>query len=390
MKPRKWKKILKMTRSTLYQAAAEPQTYSVRWLRPGTGPAANPPCPPAYGYRVFAADSIERALRIAPGVAGLAPATPAHQDWPLDRAFATALKAAHRGAKATNDWQTYTRQFVEWLVANHPQVGYWHQIDRPLVREYMGSLPHLSPNALRMRVQPLQQTDAHMTREHGFARVADALRIPQTLVRPTATVYLADVFPFLSYLRANAPALEVGAALQALAGLRVQEVTRLSWSKVDLGRGLLEISGQVKTAWSVRVIPLARRVVEALRRSPQGIGNALVVDDRGDWRNYSAVLTRAIRHWNPAVNWTSKDLRNCLPTYAASQGIDGPLWEQYIGHAPKGVTARHYIPRLLAPTAGETTELDKAMDLFRETIIAPIDAAEKAASKKAKQESASA
>ncbi|MBN1868004.1 hypothetical protein JW916_12020 [Candidatus Sumerlaeota bacterium] len=82
-------------------------------------------------------------------------------------------------------------------------------------------------------------------------------------------VYLTDVVAFCDFLKENAPRLEAGVALQGLAGLQLQETTRLTWSKVDLSRGLIEISGEVKNEYRKRVIPICGRVVEALRRGEE-------------------------------------------------------------------------------------------------------------------------
>ena len=40
----------------------------------------------------------------------------------------------------------------------------------------------------------------------------------------------------------------------------------LAWDRVDLERGLIEIRGEVKNEYRNRVIPVCRRVVEALNR----------------------------------------------------------------------------------------------------------------------------
>ncbi len=46
------------------------------------------------------------------------------------------------------------------------------------------------------------------------------------------------------------------------------------------------------------------------------------------------------------MDWQSKDMRNCLLQFAREQGILNAIWEEYVGHSPKGVTERHYIARI--------------------------------------------
>ena len=49
------------------------------------------------------------------------------------------------------------------------------------------------------------------------------------------------------------------------------------------------------------------------------------------------------------------------------------VWEQYLGHAPRSITARHYIPRLASVSSGETDALIRQMDLFRLHVVDPLD-----------------
>ena len=87
------------------------------------------------------------------------------------------------------------------------------------------------------------------------------------LKKPPAKAYLADAVDFSAYVRRHAPELEAPAALQALGGLRLQEAYRLTWDKIDLDGALVEISGEVKTDWSRRVIPICARALQALQRA---------------------------------------------------------------------------------------------------------------------------
>ncbi|HUT24724.1 MAG TPA: hypothetical protein VM492_10310 [Sumerlaeia bacterium] len=95
----------------------------------------------------------------------------------------------------------------------------------------------------------------------------------------------------------------------------------------------------------------------------------------GAWSAYSRALARQMRNWNPRATWSPKDLRNALPTWATTNGCRDDLWEQCLGHAPEGVTARHYVPRLASVSRGEKGELEKQMALFRNRIVLPLETA---------------
>lgn len=56
-------------------------------------------------------------------------------------------------------------------------------------------------------------------------------------------------------------------------------------------------------------------------------------------------------------------------TLAALRGFGGDVLEQYVGHVPRSVTARHYLPRLASASIGEAAELDHQMDVFRRLVI---------------------
>lgn len=139
-------------------------------------------------------------------------------------------------------------------------------------------------------------------------------------------------------------------------------------------------SGDVKNVYRNRAIPVAKRVQDALRRAraSQNLGDSKVktlgahvlLSKKGCpygkwWANYSKQVVKALREWNPRIEWKPKDLRNCLPTFAVTQKLHNDVWEQYIGHAPMSVTAKHYIPRLASASRGESSALERQMALFR-------------------------
>ena len=89
---------------------------------------------------------------------------------------------------------------------------------------------------------------------------------------------------------------------------------------------------------------------------------------------YLKRLKKIIKGWNCEVNWAPKDLRNAVPTFENISGMFSALWDQYLGHAPRSVTERHYTPRLAAATRGEKEALEKQMELFRKLIVDRVDA----------------
>lgn len=379
---RQWQKVFGAGEFNLFREKTTPTLFEVSWKRSNG----------SYGRRRFSAETIERAVERAPIVAGLEPDTPKLEGVTMLDAFAQALQESKRGTRTRKDWKKAQERFMLWLAEKHPDCVYWQLLTRAIVKQYLAeTLDGKSPNHKRLTLQPLTQTGLFMEREYQAPNVTAGLGIGTKLIRETPMVYLTDVVAFVNWLREHNPRLEAGAALAGLVGLRLQEALRLTWDKVDLDRGLIEVSGDVKTPWSNRVIPVAERVVETLcrawRRQERSklfkINAPVVVSLTGcsyaagvrSYCNYSRELSGSIQKWNAKVDWQPKDLRNAIPTFCAMHGLSGDVSEMYIGHAPKSVTARHYIPRLASASLGETKALERMMAAFKLQVVEPINQA---------------
>lgn len=315
----------------------------------------------------------------------------------FDRTFASSKK----GERAKRDWHYQVKRFMTWLGKAYPKIRYWNNLDREILEEFMETFADKAPNTRRLRVQPIVQTSRRMHTLYGTPRFADDLRIGNAPVNPPARVFMKDVLAFLDYVREQEPRLEAGATLQALAGLRATEAIRLSWDRVDLENGWIEISGETKNKWSERVIPVCQRVLDTLKRAKaeqasekiqEATDGYVVRSEYGkpyagsaSWHNYGKEITALIRAWHdakakeaqknpPPISWTCKDLRNCLPTLAMQKRLSGAaVWEAYLGHSPQGVTERHYLPRLTLPTEGEREALQEEMDILKSLVVDVID-----------------
>lgn len=385
-KKKKWRKVARTERFSLFQSTTDSRQFEISWKKSNG----------SYGRRRFIADSIESALAKAEPVdepIRLIPSpAPAQQGATIAEAFAQTLSFTKRGKLSRGDWQRRQLNFMKWLAKRHPSCSLWSDITRPMLRQYMEEqFKGKAPNTVRMAMQPVQQTAGFMSREYQLPNVAERLGIGNKLAKTPPMVHLVDVLAFCDWVRVEVPWLEAGVTLQGLAGLSMMEALRLNWDRVDLDRGLIEISGEVKNLYRNRVIPVCNRVVEALQRasetqslsgvetipapvvaSPEGCSFAQGTDS---WKNYTRRVRALVKRWNAELDWASKDLRDCLPTFAISHGIHNDLWEQYIGHAPRSVTARHYLPRLAASSRGNAEALERQMKLFRMAVVQPLEVA---------------
>lgn len=309
-------------------------------------------------------------------------------------AFDLALAATRRKSRSQADWNKVRDKFLLWLAEHHPECENWHMLTRAIIREYMEQFSGKASNTVRLAMNPICQTAGYMEREYSLPNIASRLGLSSTLAKTPPLVPLEDVVDLVGWVREHDPYLEVGVGLAGLGGLQLMEVLRLTWNKVDLKRGLIEISGEVKNSYRERCIPVCGLLLEILQRaqalrevrqweskvqildgsdpvmaSPEGLTFA----KDNSFRNYGKRVKARILEWNPKVSWAPKDLRNCLPSFAMFEQLHSDVWEQYIGHSPRTVTARNYIPRLASATEGERKLLERQMDIFRKLVVDYVD-----------------
>ena len=314
----------------------------------------------------------------------------------IKEAFDRTLKASDRGSMAQRDWHEASERFFKWMKENYPAIRTWSRVKRAHIKEYLEAqqptkknrergITKLSPTRIRLLAQPITQVGRWAMLELEMSNPTGGLGLSTKLKDEPKPVYLADVLLFLDHLRdCKLASLEAGAALAGLGGLQLLEVLRLTWNKVDLGRGLVEISGEVKNRFRNRVIPLPGLCVEALKRAyaarpsetVQAMdGGAVITSPAGrpfygtSWINYSKLIKAQMLLWNPRIGWSPKDLRNCILTLGTLNGFAGDVLEQYVGHAPRSVTARNYIPRLSSASIGEAAQLEHATKTFQDLVV---------------------
>jgi integrase len=365
----KWKKILATGELTLFQSREQANLWQVRLPKPNLNIR-----------RQLLANTQQEALEKGKEKLGLKINSDQLQCFTLLEAFNMALSSTNRGKKAELDWRRAITRFLLWLQKNYPACTKWSLLRRPILREYLESMAEKSDNTKRLYLQPIVQTSGFMHREYDCAELAEKLRTGSKLKAPPKEVYLPDVADFCDYLAKNAPWLEGGVALQGLAGLAVMEALRLTWDRVNIEQGYIEVSGEVKNEHRERVIPICSRALKALQRiqtlDPKT--SHVVVGKQGqpysDYSCYSHRVRQSLTNWNASIDWAPKDLRNCLPTFFADRGLANQLTEEYIGHSLPGITARHYVPRISTRSRGEFEALTRKIEAYRQQVVQPLEA----------------
>ncbi len=174
-----------------------------------------------------------------------------------------------------------------------------------------------------------------------------------------------DVHGFVTWLWWNEPQrrfLAVGAALQGFCGMRLTEVQRLTWDRVDLSAAKITIEGEVKNESSVRRIPIPRAVCGLLASLPRDGENVIPYADR---YTYSQRMSAALKRWRPGTTVVPKDLRKTIPSQSTDEGWYGFDVRNYLGHSPADITEASYIRQTK----------DRREVLFQEKVVSHIDKA---------------
>jgi integrase len=128
----------------------------------------------------------------------------------------------------------------------------------------------------------------------------------------------------------------------ALTGLRREEVCGLRWAEIDTLGSCLRLE-RTKTGRSVR--PVGSAAIEVLQSISRASDKWVFPNSRG---TASADFKKAIvRLFNAAGlhDARSHDLRRTFASVAADEGCGDATIAELLGHARRGVTARHYIRR---------------------------------------------
>ena len=291
--------------------------------------------------------------------------------------------ALHRSAE-TRTWTEQSRAgdaasaryFVEW--ATDCGFQFWHELRFEHVEQYRQALQsrRLAPDTIRLYLVPLRRTARWMAANwpNHYSDICSALRFSRrdvtsaTLDRNSGNPYMpvARVLDFLDHLAesGSCESILLGVALQALAGLQLQEALRITWDKVNHDDRTITIDGEVKNRYRIREIPVCSVVAWLLARVQQaGPTDGRIVSAYSRYDSYSPAVSRALHEFDPEIVLKPKDFRNTLQTAAIDAGWYGYYVQRYVGHAPSTVGERHYFgdqPHRLLP-------------LFREKVVTHIE-----------------
>jgi integrase len=196
----------------------------------------------------------------------------------------------------------------------------------------------------------------------------------ERVLTPDELVSLGKVLKEKEELR---PAAVAAVRLIAITGLRRQEACALRWSEIDFSSSCLRLQTS-KTGRSTR--PISGRALDLLRSlRPENKGNSAkwIFPNRDG--NGSADLKKSIAQLFDDAELgdaRSHDLRRTFASIAADEGYSDATIGELLGHARRGVTARHYIRRpdaaLLAAADRVSSCIADWLDKKERAVVVPL------------------
>jgi integrase len=130
--------------------------------------------------------------------------------------------------------------------------------------------------------------------------------------------------------------------LIALTGLRREEACGLRWQEIDVASACLRLEA-TKTGRSLR--PVGQAALQVLGNIPRGESEWVFPNRDGSGSADLKKTIAALFDEAGLLDARSHDLRRTFASLAADEGYGDATIAELLGHARRGVTARHYIRR---------------------------------------------
>jgi integrase len=285
------------------------------------------------------------------------------------------LKSKNCSATTRIWYRANCLQFLRWLEAQYPRIRKWRDLRLEHLQSYANALvvEEKANKTIQHYCEPVRSAsrwaatnwrDAFHDFAEGYRPPKRSCRLLYEDQRGRVALTPAEVGDFLIWLLGHSKGWKLlpDVALQGLCGLRVNEVLRLTWDRVDLKAGHVTIEGEVKNEFSVRRLPLPGLVLDVLEACSKN--GPRVIPAYHSHHEYGRALRGALRKWRPNLPLEPKGLRRTLPSEARRAGWSGSSLERYLGHSLKNITERHYL----------ASDAETLQSLFREQVVARVDA----------------
>lgn len=213
------------------------------------------------------------------------------------------------------------------------------------VRDFLNRLK-FSARSLNNHRRALQTLFNFCQSRGWLSREADLLLGVRKRKEPPAEIEVFTTAELRKILHAATPKAATCIALQAFAGVRSEELLRLTWADLERRKGFIEITaGKAKRAQR-RLIPVTSNLLQWLEHAPRSSNPV--------WPHSKPFLFEAMRNAadKALVTWKANGLRHSFITYRLAATKDVAAVALEAGNSPTMIF-RHY--RELA-TEGEANE----------------------------------
>ncbi len=275
-------------------------------------------------------------------------------------------------AGTRRNYIVYTGFFLDWCEAQG--LRYWQDLKLEHLEAYATGLARrgLGQRTIKLYCQPPRTSARWASRNwpERFRDFGNGFKLPKPQrefllaeQEQRVSYSIARVGEFLLWLRDYSKGWKLipGVALQGLCGLRIREVLRLSWDRVDLVAGTITVEGKVKNEHSVRRLPLPLLVRRILMEAPRQ--SSMVLCGYRSEGTYTEAVRNAYRKWDSGSVIEPKGFRRTLASEAIRNGWDGFALERYLGHSPKSITEKHYV----------SMTQDEFQKLLRDQVVRRVD-----------------
>lgn len=195
---------------------------------------------------------------------------------------------------------------------------------------------------------------------------ADKIARPKAKERKVECFTLVEQKKIEEYVSNNKKTKLFGVVLCLYSGLRIGELLALTWSDIDLNKGVLSVNkschygkdingvyGRIvdepKTEQSNRLIPLPKGIVVKLKTLKKASNCEYIVSDKGKpvpTRSYQRSFELVLQHLKiPRKGFHA--LRHTFATRALESGMDVKTLSELLGHKNPIITLKRYVHSLM-------------------------------------------
>ena len=166
---------------------------------------------------------------------------------------------------------------------------------------------------------------------------------------------ILSVQDYKKLLQAASPYLRPILILAYNTGMRRAEILGLQWSQIDRENACIRLSAESVKERRAKVIPLNRRVRDALSQLPRAVHHDYVFSKNGEpvsiytlKREMIAACKRAglVYGMKPEAGFRFHDIRTTVKTNMLRAGIDKTMRDSILGHSLGGMDAYYLKPTL--------------------------------------------